>query len=65
MDSPDGDFNDAIGVFLKDTFTKSMASTMESLQYWERDNIPTYVDWVIFGRFFAASVEKISVLWLF
>lgn len=57
MVSPDGDYNDAIGVFLKDNFTKDMAQEMEGYQYWGRDNIPTYVDRVIFGRFFAASVE--------
>lgn len=49
-------FSDAVGIFLKNTFTLSQAVVMSSSGYWGHNNIPTYVDRVIYGRFLAVSV---------
>lgn len=48
--------NDAIGVFLKDTFTLTQAQSIQSLGYWGNGNIPLYVNQVTYGRMMVISV---------
>lgn len=57
MLSPDESFvEDAIGVFLKNTFTLEKALKLKNLKLWGPNNIPCYVDRVFYGRFLGISV---------
>ena len=57
MVSPDdSSVDDAIGVFLKNTFTMEKKKNLEDLLLWGKENIPCYVDRIFYGRFLGVSV---------
>jgi hypothetical protein len=57
MLSPDeSTVDDAIGVFLKESFTPAKAQEFKDLKLWGPSNIPCFVDRVFYGRFLAVSV---------
>lgn len=57
MLSPDeSTVDDAIGVFLKESFTPAKAQEFKDLKLWGPGNIPCFVDRVFYGRFLAVSV---------
>lgn len=57
MLSPDeSTLDDAIGVFLRDSFTLDKANDLKDLKVWGRNNIPLFVDRVYYGRFLGISI---------
>lgn len=50
--------NDAVGLFLKDKYSVKEIQRLEKLGYIGKNNIPSYVDQVTYGRVLFVSVEE-------